>query len=117
MIQLGKKLTPEALEAMSRNTIVQGGAIDNDVMSEFERLLKERLDKVPGGALKKAIGDSVRETATKSLLNAKESQVKKIVDKSFNDILESMGMRAPPAAAEPAPSFAPAPRRSSFGGK
>jgi hypothetical protein len=116
MIQLNKKLTPEALEAMSRNTIVQGGAIDNDVMSEFERLLKERLDKVPGGALKKAIGDSVRETATKSLLNAKEAQVKKIVDKSFNDILESMGMRAPEPPREP-PAFAPPPRRSSFGGK
>ena len=114
MIQLGKKLTPEALAAMTRNTIVEGGAINADVMSEFERQLKERLDKIPGAALKKAISDSVRETATKSLVDAEEWQVKTIVDKSFNEITQALGMRAPPEPARPA--YTPAPR-SSYGGK
>jgi hypothetical protein len=114
-IKLKKSLTDEALAAMSRNTMVDGGAVDKDVMAQFEKVLKERLDKIPNATLKKAIDESVRETATDKLMKATPAQVTKIVDDAFDDITKQLGIKPAPPPPPPQPTYTPPPR--SYGGK
>lgn len=112
-IYLKKSITPEALAAMSRNTMVDGGAIEANVMEKFTKVLQERLDKIPNATLRKAIDESVRENSIDKLVKADVSQVEKIVDDSFNEITKALGIapKAPPAP----PAYTPPPR--TYGGK
>lgn len=114
-IYLKKTITPEALAAMSRNTIVEGGAIDADVMTKFNKVLADRLAKIPNATLKKAVEESIRETATNQLVKATPSTVEKIVDDSFAEITKALGIAPPKPAPAPEPAWTPPPRRS--GGK
>lgn len=114
IIRLKKSITPEALAAMSRNTMVDGGAVDKDVMEKFLKLLKERLDKIPNETLKKAVEEAVREKAMGKLMTATPKEVDKIVKDSFDEINKSLGA----APKKPrAPRKKPAPRYPSYGGK
>lgn len=111
IINLKKSLTDEALAAMSRNTMVDGGAIQPDVMQKFNQELKSRLDRIPNNTLKKAIEESVRENATEKLMKASVSQVPAIVETAFDDITKQLGFKKEP----PPPPPAPPPQR--YGGK
>lgn len=91
LIKLRKSITPDALAAMSRNTIVEGGAVNAEVLKAFQKLLNERLEKISNEPLRKAVEEAVREQALEKLLTATPKQVKKIVDDSFNDITKALG--------------------------
>ncbi len=95
IINLKKSLTPEALAAMSRNTMVDGGGVNREVMEKFQQLLDERLAKIPNDNLKKAVEETVRQNATDKLMHATPKQVDKIVRDSFNEISKSIAAPAP----------------------
>ncbi len=113
LINLKKTLTDEALAAMSRNTMVDGGAINTDVMQRFNQEMKTRLDKIPNAVLKTAIEQSIRENTTNTLMKATVSQVPKIVEDAFDAITEQLGIKKAP----PPPPPPPPPKRSTWGGK
>ena len=92
LIRLKKTLTEEALTAMSRNTLIDGGGVDKEVMDKFLKLLGERLEKIPNENLKKAIEEAVREKAMEKLMTATVKDVDKIVKGAFDDISKALGL-------------------------
>jgi hypothetical protein len=113
LIKLKKTLTEEALTAMSRNTLIDGGGIDKEVMEKFLKLLAERLEKIPNENLKRAIDESVREKAMEKLMTATVKDVDKIVKGAFDDIVQALGV-APKKPRAPRKKPA-APRSPSWG--
>lgn len=118
MIKLGKSITKEALEAMSRNTIVEGGAVNADVLKAFDDTLALKLVSMKNATLKKAVADAVKDDALEKLLQANVAQVPAIVEQSLQKISKDMGIAVSTPVNQPAarPAYTPSPPRS-YGGK